>query len=361
MAILKKQVGLHIVVNNQDVDLEDEISQNLIQLFKNPKIHKEQRIGCSVINVNGRCISRFFQANNLAKPKGNHGEGAEGAFIPEVVLASGKEAVSCFLRGLFEADGCISRGIITLSSVSLTLVRQTQTALLALGIVAGIRQIPNSKSRFGQRPLFELRLLNNHEVDKFKQSIGFLSERKKDKLAAIEKNYAKADVVKNKSLLDEFYKTSEGIGFEDRRGLRTRVYDNKALSQDYVKQLIVKHPKLCETRLVQLIEKDIFIDEVADIEDGFSETYDLSVPENKTYIANGFISHNTTSMLMGVSSGVEPVFAPFIYRKVGSDYMPMIAPLFKELLELHKPHSDYGLEGKWHWDKVVKEIQNKSW
>ncbi len=355
---LKERGGLHIVVNNQDLDLQDKVSQDLIQLFKNPKIHKEQRTGCSIINVNGRCISRFFQANNLAKPRGNHGEGAEGAFIPEAVLASGKEAVSCFLRGLFEADGCISRGIITLTSVSLTLIRQTQTALLALGIVAGIRQMPKSKGRFGKRPLFELCLLNNHEVDKFKQNIGFLSERKNDRLAAIEKNYAKADVINNQPLLDEFYMASQGIGHEDRQGLRTRVQSNKALSQDYVKQLIVKHPKLNETRLAQLIEKDVFIDEVADVEDSFSETYDLSVPENKTYIANGFISHNTTSMLMGVSSGVEPVFAPFIYRKVGSDYMPMIAPLFKELLELHKPQVDYELEGKWHWDKVVKAIQN---
>ncbi len=66
----------------------------------------------------------------------------------------------------------------------------------------------------------------------------------------------------------------------------------------------------------------------------------------------------TTSMVMGVSSGIEPVFAPFIYRKVGSDYMPMIAPLFEELLELHEPHPSYELEGKWHWDKVVKAIQD---
>ena len=40
----------------------------------------------------------------------------------------------------------------------------------------------------------------------------------------------------------------------------------------------------------------------------------------------------TTSMIMGVSGGVEPVFAPFIYRKVGSDYIPMISPLFEELM-----------------------------
>ena len=65
----------------------------------------------------------------------------------------------------------------------------------------------------------------------------------------------------------------------------------------------------------------------------------------------------TTSMLMGVSSGVEPVFAPFIYRKIGSGYAAIIAPLFRELLERHAPHPDYTKEGRWDWQKVVEQVQ----
>ena len=66
----------------------------------------------------------------------------------------------------------------------------------------------------------------------------------------------------------------------------------------------------------------------------------------------------TTSMVMGVSSGIEPIFSPFIFRKVGSDYMSMVSPLFKELVEEYSPHPDYALEGKWDWDKIVEVIQN---
>jgi len=65
----------------------------------------------------------------------------------------------------------------------------------------------------------------------------------------------------------------------------------------------------------------------------------------------------TTSMLMGVSSGVEPIFAPFIYRKIGSGYAAIIAPLFRELLERHAPHPDYTKDGAWDWDKVVERVQ----
>jgi len=64
----------------------------------------------------------------------------------------------------------------------------------------------------------------------------------------------------------------------------------------------------------------------------------------------------TTSMLMGVSSGIEPVFAPFIYRRVGSEYKSLIHPLFKELLEHYDPHPDYAQSGSWDWDKVVAAV-----
>ncbi|MFA5551696.1 MAG: adenosylcobalamin-dependent ribonucleoside-diphosphate reductase, partial [Trueperaceae bacterium] len=65
----------------------------------------------------------------------------------------------------------------------------------------------------------------------------------------------------------------------------------------------------------------------------------------------------TTSMLMGVSSGVEPVFAPFIYRKIGTDYHALIHPLFQELLEEHQPHAEFYKDGGWDWEKVVAEVQ----
>ena len=64
----------------------------------------------------------------------------------------------------------------------------------------------------------------------------------------------------------------------------------------------------------------------------------------------------TTSMLMGVSSGVEPIFAPFVYRKIGDSYAALIAPLFREMLERHEPHPDWRKDGAWDWDRVVEAV-----
>jgi ribonucleoside-diphosphate reductase alpha chain len=54
-----------------------------------------------------------------------------------------------------------------------------------------------------------------------------------------------------------------------------------------------------------------FFDRVASAELGEEElTYDLSVPENVTYVANGFVSHNTIGLMMDCdTTGIEPDLA----------------------------------------------------
>ncbi|MDL2343154.1 ribonucleotide reductase N-terminal alpha domain-containing protein [Deinococcus sp. MIMF12] len=65
----------------------------------------------------------------------------------------------------------------------------------------------------------------------------------------------------------------------------------------------------------------------------------------------------TTSMLMGVSSGIEPVFSPFIWRKIGSEYRALLHPLFMELLNQYPPaaNMDDG-QGGWNWDRVTEAV-----
>ncbi|MFP4513646.1 MAG: ribonucleoside-diphosphate reductase, partial [Acidimicrobiales bacterium] len=55
-------------------------------------------------------------------------------------------------------------------------------------------------------------------------------------------------------------------------------------------------------------------------------TYDISVPENVTYVANGFISHNTIGLMMDCdTTGVEPDLSLFKMKKlVGGGTMSII-------------------------------------
>ena len=59
---------------------------------------------------------------------------------------------------------------------------------------------------------------------------------------------------------------------------------------------------------------------------GSALTYDLSVPSNVTYVANGFVSHNTIGLVMSCdTTGVEPDFALVKIKKLaGGGYMRII-------------------------------------
>ena len=61
-------------------------------------------------------------------------------------------------------------------------------------------------------------------------------------------------------------------------------------------------------------------------------------------------------MLMGVSSGIEPIFSPFIWRKIGSEYRALLAPLFVELLETYPAPQGMTKDGGWDWDKVTEAV-----
>lgn len=67
----------------------------------------------------------------------------------------------------------------------------------------------------------------------------------------------------------------------------------------------------------------------------------------------------TTAMLMGASGGVEPIFSPFIYRRIGSEYRSMLNPLLVDLLSKYEPPVKFHSEnGKWDHDKLI-EVLNK--
>ncbi len=311
----KERGGIHIVVAQRDPDLLEHAQALLKSIWgEHRETSVETRVGCSVVNLTGYYIRPFFEANGFAKPLGNHGEGAAGAFIPSKVLAAGRAVVAAFLRGLFESDGSISRGTVTLVSTSKTLIAQTQTALLGLGIVATVRTMPEQAGRYGNRPLYELRMLNRRETAKFVREIGFISARKQQKAAALGAMSDRGDSIAVDALCTEFYQQSSGL----RNPVRQRIIglvSNGALTQQVVKELTAVHPVLSDSRLAQLVAMDVYLDEIAEIADGQCHTYDLSVPDNHTYIANGFVSHNTTGTMVNTSTGIEPFFSWVYYRK----------------------------------------------
>src|SRR5690606_38207948 len=83
---------------------------------------------------------------------------------------------------------------------------------------------------------------------------------------------------------------------------------------------------------------------------------DIAVPRRNVAVLT-VAPTGTTSMLMGVSSGVEPVFAPYIHRKIGTEYHALVHPLFEELMDRHAPAPGYAAGDSWDWEKVLAAVQ----
>lgn len=65
----------------------------------------------------------------------------------------------------------------------------------------------------------------------------------------------------------------------------------------------------------------------------------------------------TTSMLFGVSSGIEPNFAAITYRRIGTEHVTLISPLLERLLNDHQPTTRYRTsDNTWDWNALARDI-----
>ena len=65
----------------------------------------------------------------------------------------------------------------------------------------------------------------------------------------------------------------------------------------------------------------------------------------------------TTSMLAGVSGGVEPVFAATYTRRIGTEYVKVVHPLLSEILSTLTPQGRFkGGDGRWDEEAIVAAL-----
>lgn len=83
------------------------------------------------------------------------------------------------------------------------------------------------------------------------------------------------------------------------------------------------------------------VDEVIKIEESENYTYDIEVPSTVTYIANSVVSHNTISLLPGVSSSIEPLFGKAYLRSDQISKRVYMHHLYKKIIEKNEEIPDW--------------------
>lgn len=229
--------------------------------------------------------------------------GAENKAVPWVVMRAPRASVTAFLRGLFDTDGWVKADgtQVEFSTISARLAYEVQALLLNLGIVAS-----RSFSPYTGNGCWKVRLIGRLARERFAEQIGFRHERKRHRLEDglarprdVRRYGAGLDVVL--SGLHTLMQSAWDHLPRPRKASR-QMFAARCAREDVTASVMHKAVALIRSRggrvplaLAQIADRDYLTLRVERIEQSRGRCYDLSVPPDESYVAAGFVSHNTTA------------------------------------------------------------------
>ncbi|HEX6988480.1 MAG TPA: DNA gyrase subunit A [Bacillota bacterium] len=249
--------------------------------------------------------------------------------VPDVVLRSPREIVASFLRALFEGDGAVERSgrsllRVTLSSASDELLKQVQILLLRFGIASARR----SDGRGNHRLLVS----GQANLQAFADKIGFLSERKREALAAALSRHTGRAL----SRTDYIPYLAAYVRAVARRGHREWLdknnFDRPERLAASVARLERALPAEDAEHVRALQQANYLFEPVALVEDaGEDRVYSIRVDSPcHSFVANGFVNHNTEARLsrlaMELMTDLEKDTVDFVPNFDGEMEEPEVLP-----------------------------------
>jgi ribonucleoside-diphosphate reductase alpha chain len=219
--------------------------------------------------------------------------------VPEPVLYSNdREAYAAFVRGLFEARATLTgTGLPRLSTGSARFAGDVQSLLLALGYPA-TRCEERVRAGLRQAPVFTVTPVGESFLESWVDRVGFISDRKNRAVLAATSADDRPDVVPLPQALIDRLDAATGLESSLVAELATG-----AVPRQLALEMLERTGDADLAHLLSFV-----YDRVTAAELGPEQpTYDLSVPDNVTYVANGFVSHNTIGLMMDCdTTGIEP-------------------------------------------------------
>jgi ribonucleoside-diphosphate reductase alpha chain len=310
--------GLRFCVADTDLDVVDRLRILGKQLF-GLEIGVVAAEGYQEVSLTSVRLGRWWQAAGFAKrrPNAEHEGKGWAPHVPSAILESNDpEVYAAFLRGLFEADGTVQDRVPSLSTGTESFAAEVRTLLLALGMASTTRE---TVSGYGG-PIFQVRLRNLDHALTYDETIGFISARKNALLPELEpaQQGNRDRIHLPRAVWDELVP----IGHARRNVVVNSLRKSGGVSRMTAREIFTEtHDDRLGFALDHLFEP------VAEnVDGGVQPTYDLSVPENVTYVAGGFVSHNTIGLMMDCdTTGIEPDLALVKFKKlVGGGSMQIV-------------------------------------
>jgi len=310
--------GIRLCVADSDLDVVERLRILSKSLFGLEPV-VSPRCGYQEVILQSVRLTRWWQAAGFAKslPSEDHSGKGWTPRVPAAIRETNDvEVYSAFLRGVFEADGTVQEGVPSVSTSSMTFADDLRVMLLCLGLPTTTRE---TVSGWGG-PIYQIRIRNVDHALTYDEVIGFVSNRKAGLVAEIEPVASgKNDrIVLPRHVWDELVP----CGDEFRGPVVQSLRKYGAVSRGLARRIRAERP---DRRLDDALGY-LFESVVTNEDGGVQPTYDLSVPSNLTYVAAGFVSHNTIGFMMDCdTTGIEPDFSLVKFKKlVGGGSMQIV-------------------------------------
>ncbi len=287
---LRKEKEAHYKITNPNLE---NVVENIGEILRDKK--NGGFINGSKIEIRKRSIRKLTEKYKLSIVKE----------IPEEIIRLNKEKLSLFLNRIFSCDGSIypiknNGWEISYCSSSKELINIVQNLILRFGIIS---KLINKTIRYKGKVFhsFEL-VLNEENVVKYIENIGFFGKKKEGESPALEyfkktKRNPNVDTIPKE--LWELYKPKNWAEIERMVGYAYPKAMKERIEYCHSRQTLLQISKADENEgLKTLAESDIFWDEIISMEllEGEFKVYDLCIPELHNFIANDIIVHNSHSL-----------------------------------------------------------------
>lgn len=293
---------------------EDEQKKNVQGLF-NKLFGKEGKVFGHWAYFGGIELRAFLEYLGLGKWRSWQKK------VPHSLFKSPSNVVAAFLRGLFDTDGTVRKTgrsknslDVKLTTTSFDIATSVQQLLLNFGIISNIQTVfTNGKSAeikgrkvTSRRTLYHLRIKGHESVKLFKDNIGFNLNRKKRILNSIALS-TKSDRIIVPHQRERIRKLWNKLPTRTKQadkckiGRLARSSEGKAtkeLTYHKLRDFLDTYADLFEGDLDFEYLRTLYImghyyTRIHRTENSRSDVFDITVPGAHTFVANGFVCHNS--------------------------------------------------------------------
>ncbi len=297
-----------------------------------------KKLGEKLFNIEGKYKFREsknyhqirFQAQPIVKfLKDNFPEMkfALDSSIPVRVMESSNSVVAGFLKGLFDAEGYVTKDKVSIGLNNKKVIQTMQMIFLRFGILSSFLEYDNNRNKYSNNIRYSLQITDKESLELFKKHINFTAKDKALKLKKCICNKTSKSSVRQicilgsqvRSLIEKF-----GYNSEKYNAANMFLRDKREMSKEIFKKTFIDStPDLkLKKEFLKIYNKEILPVKISSIKIKKEKQVMIDISTSKqNFIANCLIVHNSAQRFERLRDGAAIEFYKRIAEAMKEEFL----------------------------------------